>query len=147
MQPPPEARPAASALLTIRTADGAWGIPSASVVGIEPWSAASDAALDVLALLGSVPASPHETPRVVVLQVRGAELRLLVRGALALVETAASNLLPLPPALQRTTPLVSHVAVVDGKAALFVVSPERLQQACRRSSRPPSPPLNDSASR
>ena len=147
MQPPAEARTSAGALLTIRTAGSAWGIPSAAVVGIEPVSEGNDAALDVLALLGAAPVSPLETPRVVILQVRGTQLRLLVRGALALVETTAGNLLPLPPALQRTTPLVSHVAVVDGKAALFVVSPERLLQASRGGPHPPSPTLHDSASR
>ena len=122
------ARPAKSGLLTIRGAGSTWGIPSAAVQGVEACgdTPGAKAPLDVLALLGAAPATPGQASRVVVLNVHGAELRLLVHGVLTLTETTSSSLLPLPPALQRATPLVSHVAVVDGKPALFVLSPERL---------------------
>ena len=127
MQQPASPHPAATGLLTIRGAAGAWGIPSSVVQGVESCDTQGrTAALDVQALLGAAPATLGPASRVVVLQVRGRELRLLVNGVLALTETASSNLLPLPPAVQSATPLFSHVAVVDGKPALFVLSPERL---------------------
>jgi hypothetical protein len=125
-----ETLPTTALLLTIHTASGSWAIPSAAVGSVEPFDAASDeAALDVLALLGAPAAPTSEAPRVIVLQVAGERLRLLVRGALRLSETTAQSLLPLPAALTHVSPFVTHVALVDAKPALFVVSPERLLRA------------------
>ena len=127
MQPPAKQQPAPTTLLTIHGAGHAWAIPSSAVTGVEAVADAGDAGvLDVLALLGGAKAAPSQASRVVVLRIRGEELRLLAHGALTLTETKSSNLLPLPPFVQSATRLVSHIAVVDGKPALFVLSPERL---------------------
>jgi hypothetical protein len=146
MQPRAEARSAATALLTIHSGDRVWALPSLAVASVEPFSEdGSDAPLDVLALLGAAPAAGEQAARVVVLSVQGQRLRLLVRGHLTLTETAAVNLLPLPAAVQSASPRVSHVALVDGKPALFVVSPERLLQAFRVSAVSSPPIVHDSA--
>jgi hypothetical protein len=128
-EPAPQAR--AAPLLTISSASGTWGIPSSAVASVEqPRASLGNATPSLLALLGiAVPSA--EPARVLVLQVGDERLPLLVHGTLTLVETTAGDLLPLPPAVQSLTPLVSHLAVVDGKPALFVVSPERLLQAAR----------------
>ena len=127
-------------LLTIQGEGGAWGIPSSAVASVQRASsgaaasadADSEAPLDLLALLG-VATAPEAgaNSRVLVLVVGGQRASLLVHGTLQLAETTASELLPLPPAVQAQTPLLSHLAVIDGKPALFVVSPERLLQAAR----------------
>ena len=135
-----EARPSGTALLTIHGVSGSWALPSSAVQSVEPLdAAATDSPLDVLALLGIAPGPATLVPRVLVLQVAGKSARVLVRGSLSLREAAADDLLPLPPALRQCAPFVSHVAVVDGKASVFVVSPERLLQAAQSQDRSPSP--------
>lgn len=132
MQPLAEPRLGRGPLLTIDSASGRWGIPSAAVASVEPASAAvAEATVSLLTLLGV--ATPRESlqPRVLVLQVGAERVPLLVHGALTLLDASATDLLPLPAAVQLVTPLVSHLAVVDGKPALFVVAPERLLQAAR----------------
>ena len=124
---PTNQQPAATALLTIHGPGHAWAIPSLAVMGVEAVGDTSDASmLDVLALLGGEKTVPSDASRVVILRIQGGELRLLAHGVLTLTETTSSNLLPLPPFVQGAAPLVSHIAVVDGKPALFVLSPERL---------------------
>jgi len=124
---PTKQQPAATALLTIRGPGHAWAIPSVAVTGVEAVGDTSDASmLDVPALLGDAETVPSDASRVVILRIQGQELRLLAHGALTLMETTSSNLLPLPPLMQGAAPLVSHIAVVDGRPALFVLSPERL---------------------
>jgi hypothetical protein len=133
MQPRVERAPTSTGLLTIHGAGGAWGIPSAVVSSVElPDAIATTGPPDLLALLGvAAPAHSNEVARVLVLEVQGEHLQLLVHGTLQLAEATATDLLPLPAAVQAMTPLLSHLAVVDGKPALFVVSPERLLQAAR----------------
>ncbi len=133
MQPRAEPAPRRAPLLTIKSASGSWGIPSSAVASIEQSAAFVAGGLpNLLDLLGvGVSNPPPESAHVLVLQVGSERLPLLVHGTLTLVETAAGDLLPLPAAVQSLTPLLSHVAVVDGKPALFVVSPERLLQAAR----------------
>ncbi len=145
MQPRAEAAASRAPLLTISAACGTWGIPSSAVASVEqPGTDAASAPLSLLTLLGvAAPVAPAELARVLVLRVGGERLALLVHGALTLVETTAADLLPLPAAVQSLTPLLSHVAVVDGKPALFVVSPERLLQAARGAHAPS--PSHDSA--
>lgn len=145
MQPRAEGVPASTrlALLTIQGEGAAWGIPSSAVASVQRVVASADAdaeaPLELLALLG-VPTAPaaRANSRVLVLEVSGQRASLLVHGALQLAEAAVSELLPLPPVVQAQTPLLSHLAVIDGKPALFVVSPERLLQAAR-SALAPSP--------
>ncbi|HYP88836.1 MAG TPA: hypothetical protein VEQ59_11795 [Polyangiaceae bacterium] len=132
-----EARPQATALLTIRGASGAWAVPSSAVSSIEPCSDAP--CIDVLTRLGITASAVPEAARVLVLHVAGRELRLLARGALALNEAGPDSLLPLPRALALSAPLVSHVALVDGKPSIFVVSPERLLLALGGPSSVPPP--------
>src|SRR5438046_1717814 len=114
MQPPAEHVRRRAPLLTIRTASGAWGIPSSAVASVEqPGEAAAAGALSLWTLLGiDTPVASAGQARVVVLAVAGERLPLLVHGALTLVETAVGDLLPLPAAVQTLTPLVSHLAVV-----------------------------------
>jgi hypothetical protein len=133
MQPPAERSAASTRLLTIHGAGGVWGIPSSFVSSVElPDAIATESPPELLALLGvASPASATERARVLVLEVQGQHVQLLVHGALQLADAAASDLLPLPAAVQAITPLLSHLAVIDGKPALFVVSPERLLQAAR----------------
>jgi hypothetical protein len=143
MQPRAEGARSSTALLTIQGEGGAWGIPSSAVASVQRVvsSAGADAErpLDLLTLLG-VTTAPEARPdsRVLVLDEAGQRASLLVHGTLQLAEAAVSELLPLPAAVQAQTPLLSHLAVIDGKPALFVVSPERLLQAAR-SAADPSP--------
>jgi len=130
MPGPAEARAARASLLTIQAVGSRWAIPSAAVGGIEPFDAATaETTLDLLALLGAAAAPRFEAWRVLVLDVAGEQRRLLVRGALELREVPAQSLLALPLALSLAAPLVTHVALVDGKPSLLVVSPERLLRA------------------
>lgn len=138
MQPRADSRPLPSALLTINGQGGAWGIPSIAVASIERFTATKEAPVELLSLLGVAAPAPSDDARVLVLDVQGERLSLLVHGALQLAQTAAEDLLPLPASLQTQTPLVSHLAVIDGKPALFVVSPERLLEAARRAATAPS---------
>jgi hypothetical protein len=133
MQPRAESTSASTRLLTIHGAGSVWGIPSSAVASIEQAQAdAAAAPPELLALLGvATPTDPNQRARVLVLEVQGERAQLLVHGALELAEAAAADLLPLPAAVQAMTPLLSHLAVLDGKAALFVISPARLLQAAR----------------
>lgn len=144
MQPLAEQSARATALLTIHGEGGTWGIPSTAVASVERWStSAPEMPVELLSLLGVASATgTGELTRVLTLDVRGERVNLLVHGTLHLAEAAADNLLQLPPAVQSLTPLISHLAVIDGKPALFVVSPERLLEAARRASTP-----HDSAAR
>lgn len=130
MQPRAERAPTSTALLTIQGEGGAWGIPSSAVASVQRSEAGDAPPLELLTLLG-VPRAreAHGNARVLVLEVQGQRAALLVHGTLHLAEAAVSELLPLPAAVQAQTPLLSHLAVIDGKPALFVVSPERLLQA------------------
>jgi hypothetical protein len=147
MQSPAEATNATLVLLTIRGASGAWAIPSSAVASIEPpESAELTSPVDLLALLGAAPPAPGaERGRVLIVQADGQRLPVLVHGALHLAETAGSDLLQLPTALQPSAPLISHLAVSDGKPDLFVLSPERLLKAARGAF--PAPQHHDSVSR
>jgi hypothetical protein len=130
------------ALLTIHGDGGTWGIPSAAVASVRA-NDPSETPVGLLSLLGvATPPDASERARVLVLEVLGERLSLLVHGSLHLAETAADDLLQLPASLQTLTPLISHLAVIDGKPALFVVSPERLLEAARR-----APIPHDSAPR
>jgi len=133
MQPPAELRLGRTPLLSIDTESGRWGIPSSAVASVEqPSPALAATTLHLLTLLGvETPSEAPERARVLVLQVGAERVPLLVRGALTLLDAPATDLWPLPAAVQIAMPLVSHLAVVDGKPALFVVSPERLLQAAR----------------
>jgi len=149
MRPQAERVPTSTTLLTIQGSDGAWGIPSsavASVQRLDSHGADAEPPLDLLALLG-VPSQPDASAnsRVLVLEVHGLRVSLLVHGTLHLAEAAVSELLPLPAAVQAQTPLISHLAVINGKAALFVVSPERLLQAAHSASTALSPDAHASA--
>lgn len=132
-------------LLTIHGASGVWGIPSTAVASIEPPQVDAAAAPPaLLALLGvATPSDASQRARVLVLEVEGERVQLLVHGALELAETAAADLLQLPAAVRAMTPLLSHLAVLDGKPALLVISPERLLQAARGATC--AVPLPDSA--
>jgi hypothetical protein len=130
--------PTSTALLTIQGEGGAWGIPTSAVASVGRSGAGEAAGADadresphdLLTLLGVATApAPRADSRVLVLDVAGQRARLLVHGTLQLAEAAVAELLPLPPAVRAQTPLLSHLAVIDGKPALFVVSPERLLQA------------------
>ena len=147
MQPRAERTSTSTRLLTIHGAGGVWGIPSTSVASIEqPPADAAATPPELLALLGvgvPTPSDASQRARVLVLEVDGERVRLLVHGALELAETAAADLLQLPAAVRAMTPLLSHLAVLDGKPALFVISPERLLQAARGA--PTAIPLSDSA--
>jgi len=144
MQPLADRTAPSTALLTIHGDGGTWGIPSAAVASIGRWATTTEGApVELLSLLGVAnPTRANDHARVLVLEVRGERVQLLVHGTLHLAETAADNLLQLPASVQTLTPLISHLAVIDGKPALFVVSPERLLEAARRASTP-----QDSAAR
>ena len=141
MQPRSEQPRRVGALLTIASEAGNWAFPSAAVLSVETaerQQAEPDA--ELLALLGAPsPASVHEA-RVLVLEAGGERRRVRVHGALELLEGAAVQLLPLPPEVRATSPLLSHVAVVDGKPTSFVVSPERLFESLRHVPTLPSSP-------
>lgn len=144
MQPLADRPAQSTALLTIHGDGGTWGIPSRAVASVGRWSTTTtETPVELLALLGvASPTDAHEQSRLLVLDVRGERVTLLVHGTLHLAETAADSLLQLPPSVQTLTPLISHLAVIDGRPALFVVSPERLLEAARRASTP-----QDSAAR
>lgn len=133
MLPQAEPKLSRASLLTIDSARGSWGIPSSAVASVAQASPqAAEATQSLLALLGiEAPNGALLEARVLVLQVGSERVSLLVHGALTLLDATAADLLPLPAAVRRITPLVSHLAVVGGKPALFVVSPERLLQAAR----------------
>ncbi len=122
----------ATSLLTVHAGQSAWAIPSAAITSVERLVAGAETdAPDALTLLGMARADAETSRRVMVVHAAGEHARVLVCGAIALTETAPEDLVPLPTELATTAPLVSHVALVSGKAALFVVSPERLLRASR----------------
>jgi hypothetical protein len=96
----------------------------------------------MMSLLGAAPVADDDEPRVLRLRIGQQRLDVLVHGALSLVEALADDLLTLPPAMQSLTPLVSHIALVGGKPSLFVVSPERLLEACRAREKAPTPSVS-----
>ena len=108
-----------------------YAVPGACVLGIQrlrDWQ--GDTPLDVLPLLGIEAAEPDtDTARVALLDVGAWCLPLLVCGAVSLIRPAPGELLALPTAMQSLAPLVSHIAVVNGKPSLFVLSPARLAHA------------------
>jgi hypothetical protein len=101
------------------------------VLGIEAWRDwQGEAPLDVLPLLGIESAGlSSDEQRVALIEAGERRLPLLVRGALTLIHPASDELLPLPPAMQALAPFITHIAVVNGKASFFVLSPARLAQA------------------
>jgi hypothetical protein len=121
----PQSEAADTSLLTIRGAVATWAIPSRAVSAVEP-VAVEETALDALTLLGLGDTESTQVARVLVLEHAGQKARLLVHGALELSRAGPGELLPLPDALSSVTPLISHVALVNGKPTLLVVSPERL---------------------
>jgi hypothetical protein len=74
-------------------------------------------------------------------QASGRRARLLARGALVLRTVTERELVPLPPAFESGSQLVSHVGLVDDKPALLVVSPERLVRALPSTESSASSPL------
>lgn len=139
MQPSAELR-SAGALLTI-AGRHRYAVPGASVLGIKrlhDWE--GEAPLDVLPLLGIEAAEADtNTARVALLDAGEWCLPLLVCGALSLIRPAPGELLPLPAAMQSLAPLVSHIAVVNGKASFYVLSPARLAHA--HAALPPALPI------
>ncbi|RYZ06807.1 MAG: hypothetical protein EOO73_14780 [Myxococcales bacterium] len=147
MSAPPEPWVGTTALLTVHSGAAAWAIPSLAVTSVERLAAgATSDAPDALALLGLVGGSGGELRRVLLLRAGGEQARVLVRGEIALTHAASHELLPLPPELTASAPLVSHVALMAGKLALFVVSPERLLRASRGTTED-SPPTDTDAVR
>jgi chemotaxis signal transduction protein len=129
--PTPAEAAASTTLLTIRCGASCWALPSFAVAGVERLAEdASTDAPDALELLG-LPGSLDDARRVLVVRHADDRARFLVRGTLMLAEATPGNLLPMPSELAGAAPLVSHVAVLDGKPAVFVVSPERLLRAER----------------
>jgi hypothetical protein len=128
MLPPAERSSTSASLLTVRSHDRAWGLPGAAVTGVELFESDKHGRpLDVLELLEGIATSREdESARVLHLAVDGQHLSLLTRGALTLLESSAYQLLPMPRELGSVAPLVSHVALIDGKPSLLVISPERL---------------------
>jgi hypothetical protein len=130
MQLSAERRHESGALLTVAGPHG-YALPGGCVLGIEhlrDWQ--GEAPLDVLPLLGiEAAALSTEQQRVALLDAGERHLPLLVRGALALIHPGPGELLPLPRAMQSLAPLVTHIAVVDGKPSFFVRSPTRLAHA------------------
>jgi hypothetical protein len=128
------------ALLTIEGRPS-YAIPGACVLGIKrlhDWE--GEAPLDVLPLLGIEAAGPDtETARVALLDTGEWCLPLLVCGTLSLIRPAPGELLPLPAAMQSLAPLVSHIAVVNGKPSFYVLSPARLAHV--HAALPPAPPI------
>lgn len=126
-------------LLVVRAGDHAWAIPSWAVHGVE--GLADDATSDepdVLELLGMA-GSDRWSRRVVVLRAEDEQARVLVRGSIALTDASPEELVPLPAELASVAPLVTHVAVVAGRPAWFVVSPSRLLRAARATERDITP--------
>jgi hypothetical protein len=130
-----------AALLTIKSEQGMWAFPSAAVLSVEPLAVRADEQLplDLASLLGSAASEPGEDTRVLVLAGKE-QRRVRVSGTLRLVDGASLQLLPLPPELCAVSPLLSHMALIDGKPSLFVVSPERLLESLERASLPPDAP-------
>jgi hypothetical protein len=128
------------ALLAVAGPRG-YALPGACVLGIEPlldWQ--GEEPLDVLPLLGiDATELPSDGQRVALLDAGERRLPLLVRGALTLIHPAPDELLPLPTAMQAFAPLITHIAVVNGKPSFFVLSPARLAQALAAAS--PAVPL------
>jgi len=125
-----ERRNEGGALLTVAGRQR-YALPGACVLGIEHlryWQ--GEAPLDVLPLLGieAVELGTGEQ-RVALLDAGERRLPLLVCGALALIHPAPGELLPLPHTMQSLAPLITHIAVVDGKPSFFVLSPARLAHA------------------
>jgi hypothetical protein len=125
-----ELRHESGALLTVAGRHG-YALPGASVLGIEhvrDWQ--GEAPFDVLPLLGIETAGlPTEEQRIALLNAGERRLPLLVRGTLALIHPAPGELLSLPHAMKSLAPLVTHIAVVNGKPSFFVLSPARLAHA------------------
>jgi hypothetical protein len=122
---------AVSALLAIQSGHSSWALPSTAVASVEAFEpGSSDDALDLLQFLGA-PVEAAGEARVLVVQAFGERLRVLARGALRLLDPSDVSVLPLPAALQKDSPLISHVGVVAGVPALFVISPARLLSALR----------------
>lgn len=142
MLPPAEVRTSGTKLLAARAARPAWGVPCQAVAGVRRFSEWSgEPPLDVAALLGEpTGAAPELDARVVLLGMERGDLPLLTRNALSLLHAEPDQLLALPDAFRRASPWIDQVALVDGEPALFVLSPERLMDAWRRSERPPLAP-------
>lgn len=127
-----------AALLMIEGDGVRYAIPGAAVVSVEhltDWK--GDPPLDTTALLGLPPAAHELSTRVAVVSTGERDVPLLLRGTLTLLAVDASQLLSLPAPLQRLSPLISHVVVVDGKPAYLVLSPARLAQASSAVTSPP----------
>lgn len=123
----------ARALLAISTPAATWSVPSSSVAGVgrlSEWTGAPP--LDVGALLGApTPPDASDEARVVLLDAQGQQLPLLAAGRLSLLHTTPDQLLELPAALRRSSPLVAQVAVFDGAPRVFVLDPLGLLEAWR----------------
>jgi hypothetical protein len=142
-----DAPPATTSLLAVGGGARTWAVPSAMVASIEPCDEAAVAtAVDVLALLGAGPPTADLGRRVLVLDVLGQPLRLLARGALHLKHSSPRELLPLPAAFAACSPPVSHVALVDDKPVMLVLSPERVLSAIQATAHHPSLPQLPEAS-
>jgi hypothetical protein len=130
MRPSAERRSESGGLLTVAGPCG-YALPGASVLGIEPlrdWQ--GEAPLDVLPLLGiEAVGLPSEGQRIALLDAGERRLPLLVRGTLTLIHPAPHELLPLPLAMRSLAPLITHVAVINGKPSFFVLSPAHLAHA------------------
>ena len=130
MQLSAERRYESGALLTVAGRHG-YALPGACVLGIEhlrDWR--GEPPLDVLRVLGiEVAGLPADEQRVALLVSGDRRLPLLLRGALALLQPAPGELLLLPHAMQTLAPLVTHIAVVNGKPSFLVLSPARLAHA------------------
>jgi hypothetical protein len=139
---PPNARGGHTTLLAITTATTTWSVPSASVASVgrlSEWTGAPP--LDVSALLGG-PLSTNDSDeaRIVLLDAHGQQLPLLATGSLSLLHSSPEQLLELPLALRRASPLIAQVALVDGTPRLFVLDPRQLLLAWQR---PPSATADD----
>ena len=131
-----------TALLTIEAAGYGYALPGDAVLALEhvrDWT--GEPPLDVLGLLGLPPPHVEEVVDSRVAVVASGERRraLLVRGRLTLMHPRADELLELPAALQPLTPLISHVAVVNGKPTFYVLSPAQLARAGSVPSPRPAP--------
>lgn len=108
------------AMVQVDDPRGAWGVSASGVVRIlaaEAWAAP---VIDVLATRGPLPWT--RSRRVLVLRgARGREVALVAAGALAIVEVAAGDVLPLPGVLAEASPQVSAVVVApDGSLSLLI---------------------------
>lgn len=131
-----------SSLLTVESAAGCWAFPSAAVLGVETNDEHPNDEPDLLALLGAGSSQALGGARVLLLAADGAQRRVRVHGALKLLDGVGVELLPLPPEVRAVSPLLSHVAVLEGKPTCFVISPERLLASLPRdplSTSPSSP--------